>query len=303
MQTGRLAARFTLTASATFLVLLAALHLIKPELDPSWRFVSEYAIGPYGWLLRIAFFALALSCLAGSQLARLQVPTTADRIGAWLLAIVGVALAGAGVLAMDPITATKDQLTTHGSLHGLAAMIGIPTFPVAALLITRGLRRNDAWTFARRALQWTAHLTWISLVFMFAVLSVLLPRHGGAFGPGVWIGWPNRLLVVAYSVWLLIFARSALVAAGRAVVRDRASAARLTGTLAVVLALGMSRRVGTQTVSDSRVFATRSPDRPNPLGLHRGTVREISGTRLLIGPIEVLDGTPVVDVKVALQTY
>jgi tRNA-Thr(GGU) m(6)t(6)A37 methyltransferase TsaA len=50
----------------------------------------------------------------------------------------------------------------------------------------------------------------------------------------------------------------------------------------------------------SGVFATRSPDRPNPLGLHRVTVREISGTRLRIGPIEAIDGTPVVDVKVAL---
>ena len=49
------------------------------------------------------------------------------------------------------------------------------------------------------------------------------------------------------------------------------------------------------------VFATRSPDRPNPLGLHRVTVREISGTRLRIGPIEAIDGTPVVDVKVVLS--
>ena len=48
------------------------------------------------------------------------------------------------------------------------------------------------------------------------------------------------------------------------------------------------------------VFATRSPDRPNPLGLHRVTVREISGTRLRIGPIEAVDGTPVVDVRAVL---
>ena len=45
------------------------------------------------------------------------------------------------------------------------------------------------------------------------------------------------------------------------------------------------------------VFATRSPDRPNPLGLHTGTVRAIEGNRLLIGPIEAIDGTPVVDIK------
>jgi tRNA-Thr(GGU) m(6)t(6)A37 methyltransferase TsaA len=45
------------------------------------------------------------------------------------------------------------------------------------------------------------------------------------------------------------------------------------------------------------VFATRSPDRPNPLGVHRVTVRGIAGNRLLIGPIEAIDGTPVVDIK------
>lgn len=49
------------------------------------------------------------------------------------------------------------------------------------------------------------------------------------------------------------------------------------------------------------VFATRSPDRPNPLGLHRVTVRKVGKKRLRIGPIEVLDGTPVVDIKPVLS--
>jgi tRNA-Thr(GGU) m(6)t(6)A37 methyltransferase TsaA len=48
------------------------------------------------------------------------------------------------------------------------------------------------------------------------------------------------------------------------------------------------------------VFATRSPDRPNPLGLHPVTVRHIDGMRLLVGPIEAIDGTPVVDLKPVL---
>jgi tRNA-Thr(GGU) m(6)t(6)A37 methyltransferase TsaA len=49
------------------------------------------------------------------------------------------------------------------------------------------------------------------------------------------------------------------------------------------------------------VFATRSPDRPNPLGLHRVTVKERRRDRLLVGPIEAIDGTPVVDVKPVLR--
>ena len=58
---------------------------------------------------------------------------------------------------------------------------------------------------------------------------------------------------------------------------------------------------GERSVALHGVFATRSPDRPNPIGLHRVTVREISGSRLRIGPIEALDGTPVVDLKPVLD--
>ena len=49
------------------------------------------------------------------------------------------------------------------------------------------------------------------------------------------------------------------------------------------------------------VFATRSPDRPNPIGLHRVTVTRIEGARLGVRPLEVIDGTPVVDIKPVLD--
>ena len=50
------------------------------------------------------------------------------------------------------------------------------------------------------------------------------------------------------------------------------------------------------------VFSTRSPDRPNPLGLHRVRVLEINPGRLHIGPIEAIDGTPVVDIKPVVES-
>ena len=45
------------------------------------------------------------------------------------------------------------------------------------------------------------------------------------------------------------------------------------------------------------MFATRSPDRPNPIGLHRVQVLSVEGPRLRVRNLEALDGTPVVDVK------
>jgi tRNA (Thr-GGU) A37 N-methylase len=50
----------------------------------------------------------------------------------------------------------------------------------------------------------------------------------------------------------------------------------------------------------SGVFATRSADRPNPLGLHPVTILRIEGRRVQVGPLEAVDGTPVVDIKPAL---
>jgi tRNA-Thr(GGU) m(6)t(6)A37 methyltransferase TsaA len=50
------------------------------------------------------------------------------------------------------------------------------------------------------------------------------------------------------------------------------------------------------------VFSTRSPDRPNPIGLHRVTVLVIDDVRLQVSALEALDGTPIVDVKPVLRS-
>jgi tRNA-Thr(GGU) m(6)t(6)A37 methyltransferase TsaA len=49
------------------------------------------------------------------------------------------------------------------------------------------------------------------------------------------------------------------------------------------------------------VFSTRSPDRPNPIGLHRVEVAEIDGNRLRVHGLEALDGTPILDLKPVLS--
>jgi tRNA-Thr(GGU) m(6)t(6)A37 methyltransferase TsaA len=48
------------------------------------------------------------------------------------------------------------------------------------------------------------------------------------------------------------------------------------------------------------VFSTRSPDRPNPIGLHRVRIVEVDGLRVRVADLEALDGTPVVDLKPVL---
>lgn len=49
------------------------------------------------------------------------------------------------------------------------------------------------------------------------------------------------------------------------------------------------------------VFATRSPDRPNPLGLHPVTIVAVDGLRIRVRDLEAVDGTPVIDIKPELE--
>jgi hypothetical protein len=208
--TSRAAARLSLAAAATFLVLLAALHVIKPELDPSWRMVSEYEIGRYGWMMVLAFLSLAFSCATLFVAIRSRIQTTGGRIGLAFLVVSALGMTIAAIFTTDPITASQDELTTHGNLHGLGALLGIPGFPIAAMLISLSLIRNRVWSPARRSLLWTGVLTWIGLLVFALSVALLLPQGNGGFGPDVPIGWPNRLLVLAYSVWLMAVAWHAL---------------------------------------------------------------------------------------------
>jgi tRNA-Thr(GGU) m(6)t(6)A37 methyltransferase TsaA len=57
---------------------------------------------------------------------------------------------------------------------------------------------------------------------------------------------------------------------------------------------------GDRARPEQGVFSTRSPDRPNPIGLHRVEIVEVDGLRVLVRNLEALDGTPVVDVKPVL---
>jgi tRNA-Thr(GGU) m(6)t(6)A37 methyltransferase TsaA len=57
---------------------------------------------------------------------------------------------------------------------------------------------------------------------------------------------------------------------------------------------------GDQTRPEQGVFATRSPHRPNPIGLHRVTVVAVEGPVIRVGNLEAVDGTPIVDIKPVL---
>jgi hypothetical protein len=91
----------------------------------------------------------------------------------------------------------------------MASLVGVFGLVAAQILISVGLRRNPAWTSARQSLLWVSNFTWVSLVLMMLAVGITLPLHHG-FGPGVWIGWPNRLVMLAYTVWFMVVVLQAI---------------------------------------------------------------------------------------------
>jgi hypothetical protein len=205
----QIAARLSIGAAVTALVLLGALHMLSPEFAPSWRMVSEYANGRYGWLLSLMFASWAISAWALAYAIWPQVKTIGGKIGLVLLVVAGIGEAMGGLFDIN-----------H-PLHGIAALIGIPTFPIAAMLISVSLSRTPPWSNVRKAILWTANLTWISVLLMavtFIIMIVTFTQVGGdmtadattvtTLPSGVigLVGWANRFLVIIYNVWVMVVA-------------------------------------------------------------------------------------------------
>ena len=206
------ATQLAIVATAAVLVLLASLHILSPEFDPSWRMVSEYANGEYAWVLSLMFISWALGSWALAFAIRPQVRTRAGKIGLIFLIAAGIGEAMASVFDIN-----------H-PLHGLASMIGISSLPVAAMLISVSLSRTQEWSAAKKTLLWTANLTWVSVLLMavtFAILISTFMQAGGdttagiaptVLPPGVigLVGWANRLLIIFYCAWVMTVAWQAL---------------------------------------------------------------------------------------------
>jgi hypothetical protein len=90
------------------------------------------------------------------------------------------------------------------------------------MLISMSLSRTQPWSAARKALLWTANLTWVSIVLMIGALIVMMITFTQAGGDtttvptvlpsGViaFVGWANRFLVIVYCVWVITVARLAI---------------------------------------------------------------------------------------------
>ena len=203
-------ANASLVFGILFIVILTLLHFLKPELNPVWRMISEYEIGRFGWMMRLAFF-----CWGGSVLTLLitiwgSLNSTGGIIGRWWFALIVLALFGAGIFKTDPITEITNS--RENTLHTLCGAIVILTFPIAGTLVKNSLLQNNAWAAAQGQLTFGTFLIWFGMVAFFAsiIISRMIDPSAERVGSKIYLGWPNRFMVLTYVIWLMIVANQAI---------------------------------------------------------------------------------------------
>lgn len=192
--------------AAMFILTLALLHFLKPEFDPKWRMISEYEIGKHGTLMQGAFFAWAASVLFMMVVAWRFIGSAGGIIGwVWFLIIV-LALVGAGIFKTNAIT--DNSTGRDNTIHTLCESIVILTFPIASTLVANALLRSPFWEPYTLVVFNFTLLNWLGMIGFFA--SIIWSRRkdpsAGRVGPKVQLGWPNRIMVVIYNVWVIVLA-------------------------------------------------------------------------------------------------
>ena len=198
------AAWLAIVAITSYQALLITLIFLRPDLAPSWHTISEWAIGPYGWIMSSAFLISAISYAALFVMLKPQVHGSLGRIGLGLFLMCVIGATGVGICTTDPMP-LHSPLSSRGTLHVIFGTGQMVLLPFAALLVNLSLARKEAWRSARRVLLWTAGLPSLGLL-SFAVYSAIFvfPLGPDAYGSGGNIGWPPRFTFFTYMLWVVI---------------------------------------------------------------------------------------------------
>lgn len=172
---------------------------LRPGYDPLRMYVSALSLGPRGWIQMVNFIVFGALFLAftGGVAAEFQTGK-ASRSGPILLAIIAFCYLFSGPFVVD----SANQITVHGTLHGIFGGIVFLLMPISCFIFLRRFREDPRW----QSLQWwTFGLGTISAVaVVLLTISTKLPGIKNVFID--WLGLIQRAAIVPFMIWLFIFA-------------------------------------------------------------------------------------------------
>ena len=181
-----------LVGVGVFVLALVALHLLDPDLSVVDGYISEYALGDYGWLSRAADFALGAGVIAIALGLRATLAPGKRVTASWVLVlVVGVGWFVSGLFATDPTDAI--ETTTTGTIHDTAGYVQLLSVLISSWMLRGVFARDERYTHRARAQLWFA----VAISATMVATSLLFE---------VSVGLPQRALVVVVLSWLAFLA-------------------------------------------------------------------------------------------------
>jgi hypothetical protein len=198
-------ASWALWFAAAFMMSVLVLHGIEPEFEPRWRTVSEYSLGAYGWVMKLAFIEMGAATLLLSISLWRFLDSRSARAGAALVGIFGVCSVLSAFYSTDSSPDIAQRTTTaEGEIHSLIGQVGLLSVALAVVLMVRSLGRQKVWTPMRTTISLATAAVWICLVVAF--FSAAQMGMSGGPSPNSWFGIGERLLLFAIWAWTVLVA-------------------------------------------------------------------------------------------------
>jgi Protein of unknown function (DUF998) len=177
-----------------FVVAVVVLHFLRPEYNPVNHAVSNYAVGPYGYLMTAAFYVQALSVFAlALGISRSIAFTNRLGVAVQLLCLAGLGMVVMGIFPGDA-HALHPPATLTGVIHWAAAGISFLSIMIAAFLLSRSFRNDEHWQAFERPCFRLA-LAMVGALVLYGFLALV-----------GWIGIGQRIFIAVCLLWLLVLA-------------------------------------------------------------------------------------------------
>ena len=204
----KLIAMISLIGLAYFMIIIIAMHKLRPDYNPRSRYISEYAVGKYGQLAASSFVFYGLSILGIYLCLQTVLPIRAkSNIGLTLLAIWGISVVITGFFNVD---LKAERMSLHGTVHTIASCTGVATSVIGLIFLSLIFTHNESTQSIAFVTQMITVIALILAVFLFLGLlgDMVLKYHRNV--PGIILslhkltGLTERLLLGISVVWLMI---------------------------------------------------------------------------------------------------
>lgn len=170
--------------------MIALLHGLRPDVDALARVTSEYAVGPYGFLMTSAFLALSVAlAVLGMGLTRALSTPARSAPGIVLLFLAAIAIVAAAFFPVD-VGAVR-PITAEGRVHRIAAILAFASMTLAPILLARQFGRHPHW----RKLGRIGGVVGVTGLLGFVAIQLVLLERGLA-------GAAQRVILALVIVWM-----------------------------------------------------------------------------------------------------